>query len=86
MVESLGSVFGGVGQLVREAHGGIFVDSEGMIRKDFHSADVGHRAELAAKFVDVFVGVRDAGHEDIAEPYVLAFCGQSAGIFKGVLV
>lgn len=57
-----------------------------MIRQDIYALDVGERIEEAAQLLQIFILIRDAWNQDMANPYRLVYIAEIAGTIEYVLI
>ena len=57
-----------------------------MIRQDIYALDVGERIQETAQLLQIFILIRDAWNQDMANPYRLVYIAEIAGTIEYVLI
>ena len=73
-------------QRVRDTEFLILIYTQCMIRQDIYALNVGERIEEAAQLLQIFILIRDAWNQDMANPYRLVYIAEIAGTIEYVLI
>ena len=57
-----------------------------MIRQDIYALNVGERIQKTAQLLQIFILIRDAWNQNMANPYRLVYIAEIAGTIEYVLI